>query len=337
MEKIYEELYFISVCDVEVRDRLTNQLITLAKTQTNQAFNITSESQEINGGYLNPVLLKYSTSTACDLELTDAQFNIGFITTKLGAELSEGTADFRETETLEVLTGNKVMLSKIPSTNEVIVVNEYGKEVVTIAPGTVEIPVDKSFEVGSEVRVEYDVKKASFNFDIPSDSVPKNVKIVLHGKARTKSNDTVRAKFVFPNCSLDFGNEFSVAADGNAETSFNASAQATNNKFASVSLEKLDYIGSNLAEIAVTPEEVTLAPGETISLKINGFGGANSNIKTVVVSNDEFTFKSDNDTYATVDETGLVHAASDGTATITVKYKKDESISDTVTVNVVTA
>src|SRR5574344_1654162 len=175
IEKNYEELYFVSVCDVEVRDRITNQLITLAKTQTSQAFNITSESQEINGGYLNPVLLKYSTSTACDLELTDAQFNIPFIITKLGTELSEGTADFRKTDTLEVLTGNKVILKGIPSTNEVIITNEFQKEVVTIAPGTVEIPVDKGFEVGSEVRVDYDVKAASFNFDIPSESVPKNV------------------------------------------------------------------------------------------------------------------------------------------------------------------
>lgn len=335
IEKNYEELYFVSVCDVEVRDRITNQLITLAKTQTSQAFNITSESQEINGGYLNPVLLKYSTSTACDLELTDAQFNIPFIITKLGTELSEGTADFRKTDTLEVLTGNKVILKGIPSTNEVIIKNEFQTEVVTITPGTVEIPIDKSFEIGSEVIADYDVKAASFNFDIPSESVPKNVKIILHGKARTKSNQNVRAKFIFPNCSLDFGNEFSVAADGSAETSFNASAQATNNKFANISIEKLDILGNNLSEIAITPEEVTLAPGENLTLKINGFGGLN--VKTVQVENKEFTFKSDNDTYATVDETGLVHAVADGVSNVTVKYKKDESISDTVTVNVVTA
>ena len=335
IEKNYEELYFVSVCDVEVRDRITNQLITLAKTQTSQAFNITSESQEINGGYLNPVLLKYSTSTACDLELTDAQFNIPFIITKLGTELSEGTADFRKTDTLEVLTGNKVILKGIPSTNEVIIKNEFQTEVVTIAPGTVEIPIDKGFEVGSEVRVDYDVKAASFNFDIPSESVPKNVKIILHGKARTKSNQNVRAKFVFPNCSLDFGNEFSVAADGSAETSFNASAQATNNKFANISIEKLDILGNNLSEIAVTPEEVTLKENEEITLKINGFGGLN--VKTVQVENKEFTFESHNDTYATVDETGKIKGVAVGSAVVTVTNKKNSEIKDTVTINVTSA
>lgn len=335
IEKNYEELYFVSVCDVEVRDRITNQLITLAKTQTSQAFNITSESQEINGGYLNPVLLKYSTSTACDLELTDAQFNIPFIITKLGTELSEGTADFRKTDTLEVLTGNKVILKGIPSTNEVIITNEFQTEVVTITPGTVEIPIDKSFEIGSEVRADYDVKAASFNFDIPSESVPKNVKIILHGKARTKSNQNVRAKFVFPNCSLDFGNEFSVAADGSAETSFNASAQATNNKFANISIEKLDILGDNLSEIAITPEEVTLKENEEITLKINGFGGLN--VKTVQVSADEFTFESDNDTYATVDETGKIKGVAAGSAVITVTSKKNPEIKDTAKITVITA
>lgn len=335
IEKNYEELYFVSVCDVEVRDRITNQLITLAKTQTSQAFNITSESQEINGGYLNPVLLKYSTSTACDLELTDAQFNIPFIITKLGTELSEGTADFRKTDTLEVLTGNKVILKGIPSTNEVIITNEFQTEVVTITPGTVEIPIDKSFEIGSEVRADYDVKAASFNFDIPSESVPKNVKIILHGKARTKSNQNVRAKFVFPNCSLDFGNEFSVAADGSAETSFNASAQATNGKFANISIEKLNILGDNLSEIAVTPEEVTLKENEEITLKINGFGGLN--VKTVQVENKEFTFESDNDTYATVDETGKIKGVAVGSAVVTVTSKKNPEIKDTVTINVTSA
>ena len=333
--KFYEELYFISVCDVEVRDRLTDALITLAKTQTNQAFTIASESQEINGGYMNPVLLKYSTSTTCDLELTDAQFNVAFIATKLGTEISEGTSDFRTSETLKVLTGNKVILNGIPSTTEVVVTNEYQRQVVTIAPGTVEIPIDKGFEVGTEVRVDYDVKTASFNFDIPSEAVPKNVKIVLHGKARTKSNDIVRVKFVFSNCSLELGNEFSVAADGSAETSFNASAQATNSKFGSCSIEKLDFLSSNLTEIAVTPYEVTLAPAETLTLKINGFG--DGIVKTVQVSNDEFTFESSEPTHAKINEAGIVEALADGTTTITVKYKKDETISDTVTVNVVTA
>lgn len=332
--KFYEELYFISVCDVEVRDRLTDALITLAKTQTNQAFTIASESQEINGGYMNPVLLKYSTSTTCDLELTDAQFNVAFIATKLGTELSEGTADFRTSETLEVLTGNKVMLNGIPSTTEVIVTNEYQRQVVTITPGTVEIPIDKGFEVGTEVRVDYDVKTASFNFDIPSEAVPKNVKIVLHGKARTKSNEIVRVKFVFNNCSLDLGNEFSVAADGNAETSFNASAQATNSKFGSCQIEKLSFLGSNLSEIAVTPYEVTLAPAETVTLKVNGFG--DGIIKTVQVSNDEFTFESSENSFVTVNEAGVITAVADGTATITVTNKKNTEIKDTVEVTVVT-
>ena len=332
--KFYEELYFISVCDVEVRDRLTDALITLAKTQTNQAFTIASESQEINGGYMNPVLLKYSTSTTCDLELTDAQFNVAFIATKLGTELSEGTADFRTSETLEVLTGNKVILNGIPSTTEVVVTNEYQRQVVTITPGTVEIPIDKGFEVGTEVRVDYDVKTAAFNFDIPSEAVPKNVKIVLHGKARTKSNEIVRVKFVFNNCSLELGNEFSVAADGNAETSFNASAQATNNKFGSCSIEKLSFLKDNLTEIAVTPYEVTLAPVETLTLKINGFG--DGIIKTVQVSNDEFTFESSEPTYATVNEAGVITAVADGATTITVTNKKNTEIKDTVEVTVVT-
>lgn len=333
--KFYEELYFISVCDVEVRDRITNQLITLAKTQTSQAFTIASESQEINGGYMNPVLLKYSTSTTCDLELTDAQFNVAFIATKLGTELSEGTADFRTSETLEVLTGNKVILNGIPSTNEVVITNEYQRQVVTITPGTVEIPIDKGFEVGTEVRVDYDVKTASFNFDIPSEAVPKNVKIVLHGKARTKSNEIVRVKFIFNNCSLDLGNEFSVAADGNAETSFNASAQATNGKFGNCSIEKLSFLTDNLTEIAVTPYEVTLAPTETVTLKVNGFG--DGIIKTVQVSNDEFTFESDNDAYATVDETGKIKGVADGVVTITVKNKKNPEIKDTAKITVITA
>lgn len=333
--KFYEELYFISVCDVEVRDRLTDALITLAKTQTNQAFTIASESQEINGGYMNPVLLKYSTSTTCDLELTDAQFNVAFIATKLGAELSEGTADFRTSETLEVLTGNKVILNGIPSTNEVVITNEYQRQVVTITPGTVEIPIDKGFEVGTEVRVDYDVKKASFNFDIPSETVPKNVKIILHGKARTKSNEIVRVKFIFNNCSLDLGNEFSVAADGNAETSFNASAQATNGKFGSCSIEKLDFLSSNLTEIAIVPEEVTLNVGESLNLKIQGFG--DGIIKTVQVANADFDFESSEDTYATVSAEGLVEAKAEGVATITATSKKNPEIKDTITVNVVTA
>ena len=333
--KFYEELYFISVCDVEVRDRLTDALITLAKTQTNQAFTIASESQEINGGYMNPVLLKYSTSTTCDLELTDAQFNVAFIATKLGTELSEGTADFRTSETLEVLTGNKVILNGIPSTNEVVITNEYQRQVVTITPGTVEIPIDKGFEVGTEVRVDYDVKTASFNFDIPSEAVPKNVKIILHGKARTKSNEIVRVKFIFNNCSLDLGNEFSVAADGNAETSFNASAQATNGKFGNCSIEKLSFLKDNLTEIAVTPYEVTLAPTETVTLKVNGFG--DGIIKTVQVSNDEFTFESSDDSFVTVNEAGVITAVADGTATITVTNKKNAEIKDTVEVTVVTA
>ena len=102
-----------------------------------------------------------------------------------------------------------------------------------------------------------------------------------------------------------------------------------------ISIEKLDILGNNLSEIAITPEEVTLAPGENLTLKINGFGGLN--VKTVQVENKEFTFESDNDTYATVDETGLVHAVADGVSNVTVKYKKDESIKDTITVNVVTA
>lgn len=331
----YDFLALISVGNVEVRDVETDELIAYSRTQTSQAIDITSDQKEIQGGFLNVTQLTYSVNSACAIETTDCQFNVPFIARKLGTSLTEGIFTFAEEENLTVDETGAITLSKIPAGTKVTVSNDYGYEEVTITEGQVNIGVP-NFEKGETLKASYLVAKLGFDMEIKANAIPKNVKIIINEQGRDKFNNTVRIKKVFPNCSLEFSQNISLAADGNTETGFNAKSQEANGAFGHIYIEKLDKLGSNLASIAVVPSTLNMKVGDTTKLKVKGFG--NGMISNVNVDASEFTFTASDDTKITVAEDGTVTAVGEvADATITIANKKDASVTASVVVNIVTA
>ena len=79
--------------------------------------------------------------------------------------------------------------------------------------------------------------------------------------------------------------------------------------------------------ITLSESSVTLAPGETLKVEIEGFTPDNASYTNV-------TWSSSAESYATVDENGVITAVADGSATITATLDEDNLITATVSVTV---
>lgn len=321
-----------------------NDLIGVAKTLTESAFNFAITAEDIRGGKSNGLLGRYFHDSTLTATLTDAMFDLNYIALSLGVNVESGGLSVKEEE-LKVGADNTVTTTETPVAFDGTMIGWYKKPTDTDwTIGT--IAGNKMTITGGAQEAVYCVKYFYQNANaksitIKSQYVPATLHVVVltdlySGKVGTQSDATRYGRLIvdIPQFQLDGSQDLSLTATSAATVSLSGQALAV---LDGATCEDDPYYGTMTEEIygakwqddvialAIENADIELAKSGTEALIVRAVYGKgmasqrkdNSNFNFTKVASPAATA-----TGVTVSTDGVVSAGTvDGAAVIEVTLK----------------
>lgn len=338
-----------------------DNLIGVAKTLTESTFNFSISNEEIRGGQGNALFGKYFHDSNLAITLVDAMFKLEYLAANLGVDISMGGLSVYESpaagETIDV--GGVITLANTPTLLNGSLLAWYKKpadaywNVVTIdnSGDTYTITIPNAGENDSYCIKYFYQNENARSIVINTQYVPKTLHLVImndlfSGDSADIGSATRYGRIItdIPSFQLDGNQDLNLTATSAATISLTGNALGVDSD---TSCEESPYYGTmteeifgvswldNVIALAIENSDMELVQGETESL-INRvvFGGS---VASQRKDNSNFTFAVESGTSATVDEDGIVTAASDATGdtiiSVTLTEKQDIVAYATVSVS----
>lgn len=319
--------------------------IFTSQTLQESGLSISVTAEDIRGGLSNPLLGRYFHDSMLECNITDALFDLNYLAYNVGGEVVFG-GDSLVTEPVTVQTANTITVQGTPvAFGDAGTVGWYtiqGQEDWQPITFTGQTATVSNLEVGTDICVQYNAQDSGMQqFTISSSIIPNEVHMIQKyplfaagADATNLSQSSQVGELIVDIPRFQFaGNvELSLTSSGAATSNLSGSALAV---YTTTNCTDMGAYGTvklrlfegnwydNLTAMAVDGADVTMAEGETKTLKVIGIynGG------TGVINNSNLTFTSASDSVATVSTDGVVTGAGAGTTTIEIVATGKPSVS----------
>lgn len=337
-----------------------DNLIGVAKTLTESTFNFSISNEEIRGGQGNALFGKYFHDSNLAITLVDAMFKLEYLAANLGVDISMGGLSVYESPAAgeNISAGGVITLTNTPTLINGSLLAWYKKpsdanwNVTTIEVSgslyTITIPNATSSDAYC-IKYFYQNENAR-SIIINTQYVPKTLHLVImndlfSGDSADVGSATRYGRIItdIPSFQLDGNQDLNLTATSAATISLTGNALGVDSD---ISCEESPYYGTmteeifgttwedNVIALAIENSDIELEQSETEDLIVRVvFGGS---IASQRKENSNFTFAVESGTSATVDEDGVVTAASDATGDtiISVTLTENQDIVAYATVSV---
>ena len=223
--------FMTSVADVYGYDE-NDVLLFTAKTLLDSSIDVKLANQEVRGGRGNQLLFVYYHSNAMTITLNDSQWNLGFLGSTIGSDVTTGNNVYTE-ETITLGTSGSGTVIGTPLAIQGTTL--YGW--VTQLDGTIERVTfsGKTFASstgsnGDPVCVRYYATNASSrSITIPANAIPKVVRLVMEAQLNSSDQSTNKIgiiQFIVYKAQLSGSFTLSLKADNVSQTPLSAMALA---------------------------------------------------------------------------------------------------------------
>ena len=223
--------FLTSVMDAYLYDESDN-LLGIAKTLIDSSLDVKLASSEVRGGRGNQLLYTYYHSNAMTISLNDTQWNLEFLASTLGSDVTTGNSVYTE-ETITLGASGAGTVTGTPLAIQGATL--YGW--VTQLDGTVERVTftgssfaSSSGTSGDVVCVRYYAENAaSRSVVVPANAIPKIARIVLEGQLNSSDVSTHKigvVQVIIPRATLSGSFTLSLKSDGVSQTPLTAMALA---------------------------------------------------------------------------------------------------------------
>ena len=231
--------FLTSVANAYLYNDANGTLLAFGKTLLDSSIETTLGSTDVRGGYGNPLLYKYYHTSAMNITISDAQWNLAFLAETLGSDITSATVNVFKEETVTLSapgTGTLVSGTAIyvpGATSNVI----YGW--ATLANGTVVTATFSTAQAftlagGAGATSEvvcvrfYSLDTAARSIQIDSNILPDVVHLVLEAQLNssdvTGTNKIGTIQVDVPRATLSGAFSIKMTSDGVASTPITASA-----------------------------------------------------------------------------------------------------------------
>lgn len=318
-----ENKFLVSVADVKLYDNVTDDLLAYGKTLIDSSITQSIQSSVIYGGKQSQRLYEYNYQKELAIAISDAAFNVAFLSIQSNSPLANAFADHYVDEMVDftggiaTITGGVVggtVHVPLPNGQFTKVRVTGGTTVDNITTGgTIEVP-----SMGDEkaVSVSYTKSTQMDTMIISGTQFPKVVKMVLNADVMTNNGKVEELQIVIPNFKPDGALELSLTHDGVATTPLAGSSSVDrmgNHAYLSFIPIAGATAENQYVELAASPQILTMAEGETRTMTIYGVRGGIYGAALVAPS--EVTFVSEDEGVATVAD-GVVTGVAAGTTYI---------------------
>ena len=337
-----ERFILAGVGDIQLFDQGTGEIIVTSKTLTDSGINFSVTAEDIRGGKANAILGKYFHDTAMELTLTDALFSLEYLAINVGGTITASSNVFT-TEQITTSVAEQITVSETPQKfGNVGVIGWYrlpsndSWTKITFDATTKTASV-AGLASGTTVCVKYIHTDASASqFVVSSAFIPDQVHAVLtlplfkatvgSESSYTSSSKVGEVQVDIPNFLLAGAQELSLSSSGAATTALSGSALAsyTGNEGCDddgyyAILKQVIYNKDEWADvkaIVIADSDIDLVENETQALEVYALYSGVKAPRLIEAS--KLTFTSSAETYATVDDNGLVTAVAAGSSNIEV-------------------
>lgn len=327
-----------------------NNIVFTAKTLLDSGITVETSNTEIRGGQGNQLQAIYYHSGTFNISLTDTQFRLPYIAFNTGAEIANGGNIWsQEAVTLNGKSGAITGQATNVDGQSLAVWVEYNDTHYTLPldPTTKTFTTDGTpIPANSTLCVKYlCTKDSAQTIKIPANIVPDRLRLFitanLYGDVSGKGY-VGQIQVEVPVAQLSGAQEISMTADGTSNTPLTAMALAyTDNSIVGCSSTQYyakitEYITNSswhdgVTALAIAGGDFDLASGDTAALRVYAVRNGGS----FLCNNANLTFSSATAGVASVGaNTGVVTAATEGSALITVKITDQPEIEAHCTVSV---
>ena len=318
------EFILTSAKTIELRDSLTDVLLSTSETITDNTISQSVSAQEIRGGEFNKKLMEYSTDKNVSCTLTDAEFNSEYLAFNQGDTFVNGAQDVYTSQQV-VLVADNGTLSETPVGN--IYVKRANGAIQTITP------TGDTFVVagaGSEsVDVRFRTSRSVDTLAIGSSTFPGTYRLVIieriFSSEKGQGEEVGTLTTIVPYWKVTGNSEMSFASASPLTSTLEGNALNYTDPETGKDVYgyyQLDYttsggVADQIIQIAATPSApiLDISDGDTVQIQVIGIRG---NGKTNVANPDGTTFSSATPATATVSVDGLITPVADGVVLITV-------------------
>jgi hypothetical protein len=233
--------FLTSVANAYLYKDSDGTLLAFGKTLLDSSIETTLGSTDVRGGYGNPLLYKYYHTSAMNITISDAQWNLAFLAETVGSSITSATVDvFKE----ESVTLSAPGVGTLVSGTAIYVPGATSNAIygwATLADGTVvtaTFSTAQAFTLAGSAGATsevvcvryYSADTAARSITINSNILPDTVHIVL--EAQLNSSDTAGVNKIgtiqidVPRATLSGAFSIKMTADGVASTPITASAIA---------------------------------------------------------------------------------------------------------------
>lgn len=350
------KLFLVGTSNVYAYDTTTSDLVYTSKTMLNTSVNFETSQQEIRSGYGNQLQYVYFNSSAMNLEMSESQFNLGMLATRLGTSVVTGTPNWTE-ENVTLGAGGTGVISKTPLVTPDASVTIYGW--VTAQDGTITRVTftGSNFTLaggtnGQVVCVRYYAQDNSAKkVTVSSNFIPSVVRLVIETQIAT-GDGTVGGSSIVGKVTFEIDRfqhnpmgTFDMTSDGVANTAISGFALSNNNSIAGCSnagvygrvIQQITNSNwyDNVVQIAVSPDPLALTTANSpYQMVVTAIPNSGSVFTLNASQLADLTWTSGTPATFTVNTTGAVTKVANGSATLTAKITAKQSVIDTVAVTV---
>lgn len=308
-------------------------------TNLNASLEVSMEEQEVKGGKGNKLLYAFKYGRDLSSKLEAADWKLEYIAMSSGSKITEGMKDVYKLGECVTLTDGIGVLSATPAGD--VAVELPNGTIITVKPAGTTIDMTKYGLTNDKdsVKATYQYSRIAKSITIDAESTPFVGRLVLDAdKHSNKLGKVGSVQIEIPSFQLDGNFSIEFTPDGVTSTSLEGKALAVEGDTCAdgsvyAYITEFDETAKavSVAEIAATPDTVSLdtAANTTAAISVIGLRGAL--YSPVELENTGCTFVSDTPAVAAVDASGVITAVAPGSAKITVTYN---GITDGLTVNV---
>ena len=346
------------VGDIQFIDKSSGDIVITSKTLTSSGMNFTISSEDVRGGLANQLLAKYFHDSALALTLEDALFNLEYLAVNVGSDITVG-ADIMTTEQITTTIANQITVANTPQKFSTL--GTIGWYSIAGADDWTKIEFNgknatvQNLPEGTTVCVKYMKYDATAEqFTVSAAFIPKQCYALLKlplfksgtdAKSYSSSSKVGEIQVEIPTFLFDGSQQLSLTSSGVATSSLAGSALATFTgnegcdadgyyaRLKQIIIGKDEF--DDVKNIVIADSAVDLTEGETQKLLVYAMYGGS--VAPRLLDNTKLTFVSDNESFATVDTSGLVTAVATGSATISVNVTSKPALEAKAVVTVTTA
>lgn len=323
-----DALMLVSVANVQVYDTDTGDLWIDGRTKLDTSLSQAIQSSAIYAGKGSKKIFEYKYQKELTASITDAAFNPTILAMQAGTSILRQLTDYYKSEFVTLDASGKGTLTDTPVGN-VRIQTENGSFVQVVPNG-------KEFTYTAladyEVRVIYVKQEMADVITINAESFPKTFELVMNVDLMYTGRKAGELQIRIPKFSPDGAMELSLSHDSVASTPLNGSCLVdAKDNLAYYSIHYFDDGDITYNDIMVAPNTIEFSVadvGDTQTLSIKGDRGGAHGIEPIV--NSECSFKSSDETVATVTADGVVSlatgAAAGKSAIITITHGTAEDI-----------